>query len=175
MSTRKQQNPRLPAHLSEEAINDLLIDKGSAEAEQHLAACAHCRDRVAGFHSDLDLFNQATLAASQAKAAPIPAHTLTRRPQRLPARPLAWGAAASALLLAGAVLWSHQPGAPLAAPPARSAAAEFADSPDQIAQDNQLLRNVYNALEEEPQSPVNEFSIAADGGSSSAPAKARTP
>jgi len=157
-------------HLSEESFNDLFIGLPAPEAEAHLAVCEECRARVASFRSDLSLFNEATLAWSKSKTAAIPA--LRRRARFIPAHPLAWSAAAAALLVAVAASWSHYRAPAPSAVSDPTIAAEFADSPDQIADDNQLLRNVYDAIDEEPGGPLTEFSTI--NGSSDVSSKART-
>ena len=67
--------PSLSNHLSEEALDDVLIGLGSAESEAHLAVCPECRAEVETFRGDVALFNAASVAWSE-----------SRRPQpRLPA------------------------------------------------------------------------------------------
>jgi hypothetical protein len=185
---RNSQNPprnsQLPArpsehlspHLSEEAFNDLLIGIRTPAAEAHLAACEQCRSQVAGFHADLQLFNAATLAWSESRAASVPPPPARPQPRFAASRPMVWSAAMAALALGAFATWNYQ--RPHTAP-ATSVASEFTDSPDQIAEDNQLLHNVYSALDEQPQSPVNEFSIpggsaASNGSDANAPTKAWT-
>lgn len=162
-------NRKLHQHLSEEAFNDLLIGLSEPAAENHLATCEECRARLAAFRSDIALFNQATLAWSKSKAAAMP--PMRRRARFIPSHPLAWSAAAVVLLVAGAAGWNYQHISVLPTTPAQPAAAEFADSPDQIAEDNQLLRNVYDALDDEP---VNDFSLVNGAGSADAPSEVRT-
>ncbi|HTJ29260.1 MAG TPA: hypothetical protein VL346_02080 [Acidobacteriaceae bacterium] len=156
-------------HLCEEAFNDLLIGLSAPEAEAHLAACEECRAQLAAFRSDLALFNQATLAWSESKTAAMP--PLRRKPRFVPSHPLAWSAATAVLLLVGVAGWNSQRAPLLPTESAPSIATEFADSPDQIAEDNQLLHNVYDALDDEP---VNDFSIVNGASSVDAPSEART-
>lgn len=187
-------NPRLSiTHLSEEAINDVLVGMSTPAHEEHLADCQLCRSRVADFRSNLALFNQAALAWAELKAEKKPAsiRPVQIRPIRslTTAHPLPWKpvTAAAAVLFLAAALWNHQHAQdvstqvyPAQTVPEQTASNGSSDpNPDQIAQDNQLLRNVYDALEDEPQSPVSEFSLTAtspigSNSSSPTPAKART-
>ena len=51
-------------HLSEEALDDVLIGLGSAESQAHLEVCADCRAQVRTFLGDVALFNAASMAWS---------------------------------------------------------------------------------------------------------------
>ena len=55
-------------HLSDEALNDVLIGMGAPASESHLAVCPLCRSKVEAFQADLGAWNAATLNWSQARA-----------------------------------------------------------------------------------------------------------
>ena len=184
LSTTKQSQ----THLSEEAIQDILIGMSTPDAEAHMTACEDCRSRVAAFRSDLDLFNQSSLAWAESKSESLseastaqirsrhkssPALSPLQRSSRL----LTWKpltAATAALLVAASALWNYQHASGTSTGTDTTQITDFIDTPDQIAEDNQLLNNVYNALDEEPQSPVNEFSVSGTDSSSRTSTKART-
>jgi hypothetical protein len=164
-------NSQLSTHLSEDALNDLLIGMGSDEARRHIAACELCRSRVEQFHSGIEHFNQASLAWSESKAAPVPRRAFRPRTRFFAPRPLAWSSAAAAFLLAAVTSWNyeHRP-----APPALPAAIVASDYAAQIDEDNQLLRNVYTALNDQPASPFSEYAVDNGSRSQDASTKART-
>lgn len=144
------------AHLSEEAINDLLIGLGSAESRAHLATCPVCSGRVKEFQSGVDAFNLASLAWSEAR--PYAGRQAAARwsVRRVAASPWSWALAAALLVVIGIPTWNHNPffknNATVSAP-------RQGDSEAQIAQDNDLLRSVNVALAESEQSPINEYNL----------------
>jgi hypothetical protein len=147
------------AHLTEEALDDALIGLSSPQAEAHLAVCELCRGQLEGFRSELRIFNQTSLAWSEAKPVkhlPVAAQ-LKHRPM-IPAS-LRWAALAAAVMLAiGVPVWNHDhfsfPGFGSASRPATQ------DSEAQIEQDNALLRSVDAALNEPEASPLNEYQLS---------------
>ncbi len=149
------------AHLSEEAMDDLLIGLGSAESRAHLALCAECGSRVKEFHAGVEAFNQASLAWSEAR--PYARRQAAPR-QAVPPWSAHWGgvwqwsgALAAMLLLAiGISIWSHHPSSQNQAALPTPAQA---DSEAQIAQDNDLLRSVNVALQEGEEPPVNAYNL----------------
>jgi hypothetical protein len=149
---------QLSNHLTEEALDDALIGLGSAESEAHLAVCPACRARVEEFRSDMKVFNDTTLAWSEAR--PVPSLQGAARPKaHLPVfAPVGWALAAVVLLLLCVSVWNHDQ---------RSASHEgFAsvatpeDSETQIAQDNEMLRQVDVALNTGEASPISEYHLA---------------
>lgn len=146
-------------HLSEEALNDVLIGLGSPESEQHVAACAECRAQLQIFATEMQLFNQTSLAWSEARSATLGAIEL---PKKRPAIYAEVGVAlAAALLLAiGLPIWMHTHG-PAKHPEQAATAAAMGqqDSADQIAQDNELMRSVDMALSSSEESPVSDYQI----------------
>ena len=59
--------PLSTTHLSEEALDDVLIDLGSAESHAHLAVCGECRAKIAIFRGDVALFNAASMSWSNSR------------------------------------------------------------------------------------------------------------
>ena len=53
------------SHLSDEALDDVLIGLGSLASHAHLAQCPQCRARVESFQTTGDLFNQASRQFSE--------------------------------------------------------------------------------------------------------------
>jgi hypothetical protein len=145
--------PERTSHLSDEALDDVLIGMGAPEAEKHLAACQVCRERVEAFRSGLDEFDQTTLAWSQARSNAMERIQVRPRLQRLPRTFMGW-ALAVAVLLAIAIpllryndhFWSNQN-------PTQISSSE--DSETQIAQDNELLKAVNVAINEDNESLNN--------------------
>ena len=154
--------PEQTAHLSQEALNDVLIGLASPESEAHLALCAHCRDQVHQFNSDLEIFNRTSLAWSEARpSAPLhlPSKSNVRKVMN---SPLTWALATALLIMAGLSEWRsdlppflHQPSATDSA----NSRSGSSDSEAQIAQDNELLRTVNVALNTSEKSPINEFQL----------------
>lgn len=145
------------AHLSDEAVDDVLIGLGSPEAEAHLAGCRECRERVEAFRADMQMFNGTMLAWSQARSATMAAPerpTLWRR-ELIPA---AWVAAVTILLALAIPAWRHQHApANLEAPNAAAANTGDQDTEAQIAEDNELMRSVDAALSTSEKMPVPEY------------------
>jgi predicted anti-sigma-YlaC factor YlaD len=158
--------PELSTHLSEEAIDDVLIGLGSPESDAHLAACSHCRGQLEQFRSEMNLFNQASLAWSKAKSATI--LRAAPRPKARPAlpAPAGWVLAAAALLAIGLPVWNHAHRSPAgdasdyASTYAPAPASPAGDSEAQIAEDNDLLRSVNAALNSNEVSPISEYHLS---------------
>jgi anti-sigma factor RsiW len=148
--------PALPTHLSEEALDDVLIGLGTAEAHAHLAACAECRAQVAMVRGDIALFNAASMAWSDSRR-PQPLPIEVRHHPRLRAAFIGWAATAAALGLMAVGIWRHHP----AAPPnnANTVQSMPVDSEAQIEQDNKLLQAVNAAISPEEASPIEEYKI----------------
>ena len=147
----------LSAHLSEEAMNDVLIGLGSPEAEAHLAACPACRKQLEGFNGDMQLYNQASLRWSEARSATMPAPVvMAKRPMGRFA-PIGMALAAAILISVGVLAWHHNHGTL-----ENSAVAPAAQQDDeaQIAADNELMRSVDVALSAGEESPLGEFRMA---------------
>ena len=134
--------PAWSNHLSEEALDDVLIGLGSAESEAHLALCPECRAQVETFRGDMALFNAASMAWSESR------HPQPRHRERAGAGTriafASWAAAAAALVIMAFGIWHHRP-APLQNQ-AISVQPQVVDTEAQIAQDNQLLQAVNAAI-----------------------------
>jgi hypothetical protein len=143
------------AHLSEEALSDLLIGLGTRQAEAHLAACASCRGQLEEFRAGMQVFNQASLAWSAARPAARPAAPAKVRELRF--APAVWALAVLLLLMVGVPLWyrAHRPAQN--SDTARVVASE--ETQAQIAQDNELLRSVNEALSASEASPLSEYHL----------------
>ncbi len=150
--------PEFSTHLSEEALHDVLIGLSSPASDAHLAACPACRGQVQEFRSDMQLFNQTTLAWSEAM--PAAQLSATSRPAIRPAyfAPARWALAAAVLLAVGLPVWRYY----------RHSAPNYAsvpvtqseDTEAQIAQDNELLRSINMALSANETSPIREYHLS---------------
>ena len=149
--------PKYSIHLSEEALDDVLIGLGSPESDAHLAVCLDCRVKVNSFRSDVALFNSASMAWAESQPAKLrPAVHKTFHRTRLAF--VSWAATAAALGGMGFVVWHHH--GPVA-PPSRATAnvSQQADTEAQIAQDNQLLQAVNAAISPNVESPIDEYKL----------------
>jgi hypothetical protein len=147
--------PASTNHLSEEALDDVLIGLGSAESHAHLEVCAECRSQVKTFLGDVALFNAASMAWSKSRLPRPPA--TEPRGVRLHAAFLGWAATAVALLVMALGVWHHR--TETAPKQANTAHSQPADSEAQIAQDNQLLQAVNAAIGPDEASPIDEYKI----------------
>ena len=150
--------PESTSHLSEEALDDVLIGLGSPESQAHLAGCGECQAQVRAFRGDMQLFNAASMAWSKSrwpKAAPsVP------RPVRTRVAFASWSAVAAALAGVMAVtIWHHRQEAPVVNQVNRSQSLPV-DSEAQIAQDNQLLQAINAAISPDETSPIDEYKIS---------------
>jgi anti-sigma factor RsiW len=147
--------PTSPNHLSEEALDDVLIGLGSEESEAHLAVCSECRAQVETFRGDVALFNAASAAWSESRR-PQP-RLREREDARTRIAFVSWAVAAAALVVMAFGVWHHRP-----APPSNQASAfqpQPVDTEAQIAQDNQLLQAVNAAISPDEDSPIDEYKI----------------
>jgi hypothetical protein len=146
--------PEPTNHLSEEALDDVLIGFGSPESHAHLAECAECRDHLKMFLGDVALFNTASLAWSKDRL-PRPRTEKPRR-VRMHVAFVGW-AVTAALLLMALGIWHHRPEA--APKQANTVQPQPVDSEAQIAQDNQLMQAVNAAISPDEASPIEEYKI----------------
>lgn len=146
--------PKSTNHLSQEALDDVLISLGSAESHAHLAVCFECRAQVETFRGDMSLFNAASNAWSKSRPQlPIREH----RPPRVPAAVVGWAVSAAAMAaMAFGILHHRSPAAPRQANILQS---QPVDSEAQIVQDNQLLQAVNAAISTDEASPIEEYKI----------------
>ena len=147
----------LSAHLSEEAMNDVLIGLGSPESEAHLAACPACRTQIEVFRSEMQLFNQTSLAWSQTRSAAIPGPAISQKERIRLFVPVGLALAAALLMAIGLLVWNHNPGANQKYAVAPTPSQQ--DYEAQIASDNELMRSVDMALNAGEESPVSEYRI----------------
>lgn len=147
-------------HLSEEAFDDVLIGMGSDESVVHLARCAACRAKLEAFRTDIRLLNEASLAWSEAR----PKRSLRLTPQRPTGRmPLTLlGSTAAAVLVAAIAIpmWRHEHTS-VAKDTVNVTvnAVERQDSQEQIAADNELMKEVSAAVDPGEENPVAEYNI----------------
>ena len=150
------------AHLSEAALNDLLIGLGSEESEAHVAACPECRSRVEEFQSTVQAFHTTSMAWTQYRSE-FRATARITPPARVKVRyaQLGWALAVASLLAIGIPTWNanHRRMENVATTSLSAKVAASADSEAQIAQDNELLRSVNLALNSEEESPVSEYHL----------------
>ena len=148
----------MKGHLSETALQDILMGLGAAADQEHLDGCPQCRAQAEAFQEQLRLFNLASMAWSEAR----PRRALLNERLRtaasgVPHLRLQWALASALLLLtAGVPFWMHrhQPEAPA------QIASVQEDSARQIAEDNQLLHNVDAALAATDEPPVTQYNIS---------------
>lgn len=148
--------PESMNHLSDEVLDDILIGLGSSAAESHLAECPLCRGKVEDFRSGLDKFNQTTLAWSEARSNAMGQVQIRRRLLRFPFI-MGWALAAAVLLTIAIPVWRgdghswSNPNIAKVAPPQ--------DSQTQIAEDNELLKAVNSAIDQDDESLNNEYQL----------------
>lgn len=146
--------PEATNHLSEEALDDLLIGLGSAESNAHLAACPECRAQVAIIRGDIGLFNAAAMEWSHARS---PRPVQLRATRRIPAAFVGWAVSAAAMAAMLVGVWRHQ--TPTPPSEANTAPSRLTDSQAQIVEDNQLLQAVNAAINQDEASPIDEYKI----------------
>ena len=146
--------PESTNHLSEEALDDVLIGLGSPESHDHLAVCAECRAQVMTFQGDVALFNAASMTWTQSRM-PRPRAGEPRRVS-LHAALAGWAITAAAVLMMALGIWHYR--AQLN-PSQANAVQPQADSAEQIAQDNQLMQAVDAAISPDEASPIEEYKI----------------
>lgn len=144
-------------HLSEEALDDLLIGMGSSEAEAHLAACASCRARAEAFQADMALLGQTSLAWSRIHAAalPVPQKTGTGT---MPFGKIYWALAVVLLLVISLPVLDHRN--KTLPRPVTPGTAQNEDNEQQIAQDNDLMHAVDAAINPNETSPVHTYHLS---------------
>ena len=141
-------------HLSEEELNDVLIGLGSRESENHVAECALCRAKAQGFQTDMGSFNESTLAWSEARSHAMGSIDVRQRPLRMPYAAMGWAAAAVLLLAVSIPVWRFGNYFGMKNNTVRIVPSE--DSQGQIEEDNELLKAVNVAINENDVSLANE-------------------
>lgn len=149
----------MKSHLTDEALDDVLIGIGSAASHAHLNECAECRARVESIQSTVTLFNQASTRFSDARPLkPLPKVKFVDTRHRI-VRPVfaAWAAVAALLVMSLPTAWHIIAPHPVHAP---AIATESQDSESQIEEDNKLLRQVNDALAApDEQSVMDEYQL----------------
>ncbi len=148
------------SHLSEDDLDEILMgveSPASSLALAHLATCESCGQRLEAFQADLALFNQASLAWSQARSQTLSRDLIrdvaARRPARRITPALGWSSAVSAavaLALTLVVADHRPPAAPPAVHEARAAAPlateEHIHRPEELASDNAMLQAIASEM-----------------------------
>jgi anti-sigma factor RsiW len=147
--------PASQNHLSDEALDDLLIGLGSPESDAHLARCPECRAQVETFRGDLQLFNAASMAWSRSRLPGL--RQVHHAAVRTRVAFASWAAVSAALAILAFAIWHHR----VVPTPtqAHTVQSQPVDSEAQIAQDNQLLQAVNAAISPNDVSPVDEYKI----------------
>ena len=165
MSLETSMNPSV--HLSDDALDDLLLDAGTPGDAAHLASCKVCAARLEMFQSSISLFNQASSAWSQAKANSV-SRELPRRSPGFTILP-SWSVAAAFFL---AVALSFLVGIHRGMTPREEARLNTVQSANddrqhEIASDNEMLNAIDTAISQPVSSPVQIDGIKRTSASSS--------
>jgi anti-sigma factor RsiW len=149
--------PDTSTHLTDEALDDVLIGLGSLQSEAHLARCPQCRCRVESFRADMTLFNSASMAWSESRTGRSAQVSPHHAGFRIRFAFVSWSAVAALLLVTAMAIWRHS----AVAPPNHVNIVEPqpVDSEAQIAQDNQLLEEINAAISSDDESPVEEYNL----------------
>jgi hypothetical protein len=147
--------PHSTTHLSAEAFDDILIGMGSREAEDHLAECAACREKLDAFREDMSLFNEASLGWTEARTVK-PRTVARRRAFFVPSPVLGLGALAMLLVMLG-LPTVHRPNT--GSVPHTPAVSDTSGSAEQIAADNQLMKDVDAAINPDEASVVDQYHL----------------
>lgn len=150
--------PKSSTHLTEEALNDVLIGLGSPESEAHLEWCAPCQSKLEAFQFDVRLFHSAASAWSQSRI-PVQAASLPFHRARLRTRIafVGWGTAIALLVVMVATVWRHSSVSP--SHRAATAQVQIFDSEAQIAEDNELLRAVSAAISPDEEAAIDQYNL----------------
>lgn len=144
-------------HLSDEALDDLLIGLGTSEDEEHLAHCAHCRARVEAFQGDMALLRQTTLDWSRVRAAALPS-PIKAGIRHWHLSKMGWAAVSLLLLVLVTPVMQHRTRE--SSRPAPALARQEAESEQQIAQDNALMQAVDTALNSDDAAPARAYHLS---------------
>jgi hypothetical protein len=93
-------------HLTEDELDEVLMDVAAVGVKAHASGCSLCRDRLSAFEAQINVFNHASLAWSAARSNTISRNLPTHKPAfRLTPKTI-WslaGAAGMALLFGAMV------------------------------------------------------------------------
>ena len=148
-------------HLSDEALDDLLLDVGSVSDAAHLGRCAICSSRLEMFRSPMAHFNQASSAWSEARSNSI-SRELTPRRSSFAILP-GWSiAAAFFFAVALSFLVGIHRGITrngTARVDAASSSVQVVDRQQEIASDNAMLHAIDTAISQPVALPVGDLEI----------------
>ena len=162
-------------HLTEDELEEALLGLHSAESDEHLASCALCRNKIEEFRGSLELFNQASMAWSEAKSNSLNRDLAEHKiPFRMSMRAVWTCAWVFVVLLAGIVgLDERHHQAAEADSAQRAAATSPQSSPGsstalgEIASDNAMMQQIDAAINTPEPSPAELY------GRSTTPANER--
>ena len=140
-------------HLTDDALDDLLLDLAAPEAQAHAAVCPHCAQRLESAHASLlgavTPFNHATLAWSQARSNTLTRDLSTHQPRPALTLPALASYTAATLVAASVMLTAGLHHRALSPDATQQSASSV--SADEIADDNAML----NAIDSELYRPVS--------------------
>lgn len=154
-------------HLSEDQVDEVLLDDASADVLAHLSGCELCQSRVQSFQSSMAVFNAATLSWAEAKSNTMP----LVEPEARPVWNWAVASPIAAALVIGAVMAGTMQ-AHRGVLDRRGGTGEFGSvqmaaatgnvdpDPTQLAEDNAMLRAI-NTEMQPVESPLTSYGIAA--------------
>ena len=134
-------------HLTDEQFADLLAGhKDDEHARLHLESCEECRQELSGMTAAVGDLNFASLRWAEKRAARIETPSVwTLNWHALPG----WGATMAAVLIFGVAFGAHMQVRNSVEPALQPAHAVSAPSPDELAEDNQLMRSIDSELSEQ--------------------------
>lgn len=137
---------KVQAHLTEDELDEVLMEVAAPAVRLHAESCAACGQRVEEFRESMAMFNQATLAWSEARSNSLPQETAKAGDRGLRLGNWRWsqgwtyaGVAVAGLVMlaAGAV---HERAATTGKQPASAQGADYYSSRQQeISNDNAML------------------------------------
>ena len=149
-------------HLTEEQLSDLLLDQGTAAAQQHVSLCQPCRRELDHLRASIADFNDLSLAWAEHRAPriPVPSRAAIRW-NAVPAWSAVGTAAVSAIILLGAHERHIQSNV-------SSLAAEASAQASIVADDNRLLLAIDQDIRVSHQTPAD---LSALGLAQTSPAR----
>ena len=149
-------------HLSDDALDNLLLGCSSTSSASHLASCEACAARLETFRSAMVFFNQASSAWSEAKSNSISRELAPLRPRfaMLPAWSfvVAFFFAVALSFLVG-IHRGLSPGGASRTEFAKGETSQGVDREQEIASDNAMLHAIDSAISQPVPSPVEMYDI----------------